>query len=116
VLTAAYWVAGLLLWPVAFRAAAHRLLGIPVRRISGTLSGAAGLAIGWAVSSQLPHGARNLAAFVVAGLAGTAGSVAALNFLARPTTLAGLERSVTPQLHPVRALRRRVGRTRRYLQ
>jgi hypothetical protein len=46
VLTAAYWVAGLLLWPVVFRAGAHRLLGIPVGRISGTISGAAGLAIG----------------------------------------------------------------------
>jgi hypothetical protein len=41
VLTASYWVAHLLLWPVVFRAGAHRLLATPVGRISGTRLGSA---------------------------------------------------------------------------
>ena len=102
VLTVAPWVAGFVLWPLVFRAVARRLLGIPVGRVSGTLSGAAGIGFGYAASSQLPYGAENLAAYLFFGLTGTVASVAALNFLARPTTLAGLERSLAPPLHPLR--------------
>lgn len=99
-----------------FRFAAGRLLGIRVGRANGTLSAIAGLTVGWLVSFRIPRGAGNFAVFVSVGLIATLGWVVALSFVARPATLGRLERSFTPPLHPVRALRQRIDRSRRYIE
>jgi ubiquinone biosynthesis protein len=114
--TVVLYAAGYVLWPLVLRAIAARVLGVRVGRISGTLSGVAGMALGSAASHLVPRGPGNLATFVTTALLGTLTCLTLINLLARPTTMGHLERTFTPPLHPVRALRRRLARTARCLE
>lgn len=112
----ALYAAGWIGWPLLFQALAGRLLGLEIGRFRGALSGLAGAAIGALVSSAFPRGVQNFVVYVFFALLGTLASVAVLDILARPGTIGQLERSFATPSHPVRALRRRMGRGRRYAQ
>ena len=108
------YAAGWILWPLTFRAVAGRLLGVDVGRLRGLLSGLVGIATGYLAGRAVPRGPENLAVYVMFAILGTLASVAALDFVVRPTTLGQLERSFVSPPHPFRAARRRLARTRRY--
>jgi ubiquinone biosynthesis protein len=110
----AVYTAGWILWPLTFRALAARLLAIDVGRLRGLLSGLAGIATGYLAAGAVPRGPENFAVYVLFAILGTLACVAALDFLVRPTTLGQLERSFLSPPHPVRAMRRRARRARRY--
>jgi ubiquinone biosynthesis protein len=111
------YVAGLVLWPIVFGALAGRLLGIDVGRARGALSGLAGVGVGAVMSDAVTGGARgaqNFIAYVVFAVLGTLAAVVLSDFLVRPATVGELQRSFSSIPRPVRAVRRRVARGRRY--
>ncbi|MGZ4306664.1 MAG: ABC1 kinase family protein [Solirubrobacteraceae bacterium] len=114
--TIAVYAAGWILWPLTFRALAGRLLGIDLGRLRGLLSGLVGIATGYLGGRAVPRGAENFAVYILFAILGTLACVAALDFLVRPTTLGQLERSFISSPHPLRAIRRRLGRARRYVR
>jgi len=111
------YVAGFALWPVLFGALAARLLGVEVGLVRGVLSGLAGVGVGAAMSNAVTGGARgtqNFIAYVTFAVVGALAAIALLDFLARPTAMVRLQPSFGSIPHPVRAVRRRVARGRRY--
>jgi ubiquinone biosynthesis protein len=112
------YVAGLVLWPIVFGALGGRLLGIEVGRMRGALCGLAGVGVGAVMSDAVTggqRGAQNFIAYVTFAVLGTLAAVALLDFLARPATVGQLQQSLGSIPHPVRVVRRRVARGRRYL-
>jgi ubiquinone biosynthesis protein len=111
------YVVGFLSWPILFGALAGRLLGVEVGRIRGALCGLAGVAAGAVMSSAVTggvRGAQNFIAYVTFAVLGTLAAIALLDFLVRPATVGRLPQSFGSIPHPVRAVRRRVARGRRY--
>ena len=100
-----------------------RLLGIRLRWRRAILAGFAGLALGsiaaWSINGQR-HGPQALPwpAVLVGALVATMLIAVLLKLLARPGRLAAAGRRLqaSPVPHPVRSLRQRAGRTRRYLR
>jgi ubiquinone biosynthesis protein len=99
-----------------------RLLGIRLRWRRAVLAGFAGLVLGWiawSINGQR-HGPQRLPWPVVlfSALVATMLIAVLLDLLARPGRLAAAERRLhaSPLPHPIRSLRQRVGRSRRYLQ
>jgi ubiquinone biosynthesis protein len=112
------YVAGFLLWPILFGALAGRLLGVEVGRIRRALCGLAGVAAGAVMSNAVTGGvggAQNFIAYVTFAVLGTLAAIALLDFLVRPATVGRLPRSFGSIPHPIRAVRRRVARGRRYV-
>jgi ubiquinone biosynthesis protein len=111
------YIAGFLLWPILFGAVAGRLLGVEVGRVRGALSGLAGVGVGAVMSDTVTggvRGAQNFIAYVTFAILGTLAAIALLDFLVRPATVGHLQQSFGSIPHPVRAVRRRVARGRRY--
>ena len=100
-----------------------RLLGIGLGWRRAILAGFPGLVLGWiaawSISGQR-HGPQTLSwsAVLVGALIATMLIAVLLELLARPGRLAGLEGRLhaSPLPHPIRSLRQRAARTRRYLQ
>jgi ubiquinone biosynthesis protein len=100
-----------------------RLLGIRLRWRRAILAGFPGLALGsiaaWSISGQR-HGPQALSWLTVlfGALVATMLIAALLELLARPGRLAAVESRLhaSPLPHPIRSLRQRAGRSRRYLQ
>ncbi len=100
-----------------------RLLGIRLRWRRAILAGFAGLTLGWIAAWSINgqrHGPRRLSwpVVLVRALVATMLIAVLLELLARPGRLAAVERRLhaSPLPHPVRSLRQRAGRSRRYLQ
>jgi ubiquinone biosynthesis protein len=111
------YVAGFVLRPILFGALAGRLLGIQVGHARGALSGLAGVGVGAVMSDTVTggvRGAQNFIAYLTFALLGTLAAIGLLDFLARPATVGQLQQSFGSIPHPVRAVRRRVARGRRY--
>jgi ubiquinone biosynthesis protein len=111
------YVAGLIVWPIVFGALAGRLLGVEVGRVRGALSGLAGVGVGAVMSEAVTDGERgapNFIAYITFAVLGTLAAVALLDFVARSATAGQLQRSLGSIPHPVRVVRRRVARGRRY--
>src|SRR6516225_4244051 len=108
---------------VIFARVGGRLLGIRMRWRRAILAGFAGLALGWiaawSISGQR-RGAQTLSwpGVLFGALIATMLVAVLLELLARPGRLAAVESRLRagPVPHPVRALRERAGRSRRYLQ
>jgi ubiquinone biosynthesis protein len=101
-----------------FSAVAGRFLGIRLGRGHAIASGVVGVAIGSLASEAIAgdaQPARSLLSFLFFSVLGTLLCVALLDFLARPATIGQLERSIAAPPHPVRAVRRRAARARRYI-
>jgi ubiquinone biosynthesis protein len=103
---------------VLLKPATERLLAVRLGITAAFTCGLAGVGIGALFANALITGGgrpSSFAALVVFSLLGTLVAVALLRLLARPETLAKLEpaRGVP---HPLGSLRRRIDRTRRYVQ
>src|SRR6516225_12168679 len=100
-----------------------RLLGIGLGWRRAILAGFPGLVLGWiaawSISGQR-HGPQTLSspAVLFGALVATMLIAVLLDLLARPGRLAAAEGRLraSPVPHPLRSLRQRAGRTRRYLQ
>jgi ubiquinone biosynthesis protein len=100
-----------------------RLLGIRLRWRRAILAGFAGLVVGWIAAWSINgqrHGPQRLSwpVVLVGALVATMLIAVLLELLARPGRLAAVESRVhaSPLPHPIRSLRQRAGRSRRYLQ
>jgi len=100
-----------------------RLLGIRLRWRRAILAGFAGLALGWIAAWSINgqrHGPQRLPwpVVLVGALVATMLIAVLLELLARPGRLAtaGSRLHASPLPHPIRSLRQRAARTRRYLQ
>jgi len=100
-----------------------RLLGIRMRWRRAVLAGFAGLVLGWVVAWSINgqrRGPQTLSwpAVLFGALIATMLIAVLLDLLARPGRLAVVEGRLraSPVPHPIRSLRRRAGRSRRYLQ
>jgi ubiquinone biosynthesis protein len=100
-----------------------RLLGIRLRWRRAVLAGFAGLVLGWIAAWSINgqrHGPQRLPwpAVLFGALVATMLIAVLLELLARPRRLAAAGRRLhaSPLPHPVRSLRQRAGRIRRYLQ
>src|SRR5215472_15412507 len=100
-----------------------RLLGIRLRWRRAILAGFPGLALGWIAAWSINgqrHGPQTLSwpAVLFGALVATMLIAVLLELLARPGRLAAVESRLqaSPLPHPIRSLRQRVGRSRRYLQ
>jgi len=110
------YVAGLTLWPILFGALGRRLLGIEAGRMRAALCGLAGVGIGAVMSDAVTRGeqgAQSFVAYITFAVLGTLAVAVLLDFVARPATVGGLERSLHSIPHPLRAVRRRAARGRR---
>ena len=100
-----------------------RLLGIRLRWRRAILAGFPGLVLGsvaaWSINGQR-HGPHKLSwpAVLIGALVTTMLVAVLLDLLARPGRLAAVESRLhaSPLPHPIRSLRQRAGRSRRYLQ
>jgi ubiquinone biosynthesis protein len=100
-----------------------RLLGIQMRWRRAVLAGFAGLVLGWIAAWSI-HGQRrgpqtlSWPVVLFGALIATMLIAVLLDLLARPGRLAAVESRLraSPVPHPIRSLRQRAGRTRRYLQ
>ncbi len=100
-----------------------RLLGIRLRWRRAILAGFAGLVLGsiaaWSINGQR-RGPQTLSwpAVLFGALVATMLIAVLLDLLARPGRLAAAESRLraSPLPHPIRSLRQRAGRSRRYLQ
>src|SRR5499427_375559 len=100
-----------------------RLLGIRMRWRRAVLAGVAGLVLGWVPAWSINgqrRGPQTLSwpGVLFGALIATMLVAVMLELLARPGRLAALEGRLRagPVPHPIRSLRQRAGRTRRYLQ
>jgi ubiquinone biosynthesis protein len=100
-----------------------RLLGIRLRWRRAILAGFAGLVLGWIAAWSINGQRRgpqamSWPAVLFSSLIATMLIVVTLELLARPGRLAAVEGRLRagPVPHPIRSLRQRAGRTRRYLQ
>jgi len=100
-----------------------RLLGIRMRWRRAILTGFPGLALGWIAAWSINgqrHGRQTLSwpAVLFGALVTTMLITVLLELLARPGRLAAVESRLhaSPLPHPIRSLRQRAGRSRRYLQ
>lgn len=100
-----------------------RLLGIRLRWRRAILAGFAGLVLGWIAAWSINgqrHGPQRLpwSAVLFSALVATMLIAVLLELLARPGRLAAAGRRLhaSPLPHPIRSLRQRAGRSRRYLQ